>query len=78
MATTEMLVRPAPIRKGPPCTVGVLMSKLPEDERAGLQQMLDDCGWLGTDISREVAVLGYARIAGQTFNRHRRGACQCP
>jgi len=78
MATTEMLVPPPPLRKGPPCTVGLLLERLPESERVSLQQMLDDPMWRGTDIARSVVTPGYARIRGTTYSRHRRGECQCP
>ena len=78
MALAEMLVSPPPIPKGPPCTVGLLLSRLPESERVSLEQMLADKWWRGTDISRAIVARGYARILGGTISRHRRGECLCP
>lgn len=73
-----MLVPPPPIPKGPPCTVGLLMARLPEGEREALAEMLADPGWTGVDIAADIVLRGYARIKGGTVSRHRRGACECP
>jgi hypothetical protein len=73
-----MLVPPPPIPKGPPCTVGLLMERLPEAERDALAEMLADPVWTGVDIAAEIVVRGYTRIQGGTVSRHRRGACGCP
>jgi hypothetical protein len=64
------------IRKGPPCSVGLLLESLPDDEAAALNVLLDS-PMLGTDIAAHVYAEGYADIAGGTYSRHRRGACCC-
>jgi hypothetical protein len=74
MTATTLLIRRT--RKGPPCSVGLLLSLLDPDEAEALE------GWLrgpmeSVEIAERVMSEGYADIAGTTFARHRRGICLC-
>ena len=68
---------PPPRRQGLPCSVGTLLSALPDAERAALQAMLDNAGLfpasrLWVELDEEGLTVGK-----QTINRHRRGECRC-
>lgn len=74
MSQPTMLIRRT--RKGPPCSVGLLLGLLDPDEAEALE------GWMrgpmeSTEIAERVMSEGYADIAGTTFARHRRGGCLC-
>jgi len=73
---TALIVPPPSTRKGPPCTVCLLLSRLDAPERQALETMLTDKAWTGVDIADTIAAKGYAVIQGGTISRHRRGRCR--
>lgn len=70
-------VGPTRKRKGPPCTVGVLLQALPETEADALADMLADSAWQGTQIARLVTRETGVTVQGGIISRHRRGDCAC-
>lgn len=65
-------------RKGPSCSVGVLLSTLPESEARGLMAMLaPDSGWTGADMAAALRAELGIDFLGTTLSRHRRGDCRC-
>lgn len=74
MSQPAMLIRRSP--KGPPCSVGLLLNLMPQDEADTLEDWLRS-PMEATEIAERVLQEGYADIAGGTYARHRRGACLC-
>ena len=60
---------------GLPCSVGALLSGLPDDESAALQQMLTE-GWSQRQIFEALRDEGHV-VGQQTINRHRSRSCRC-
>ena len=76
MALKDRITQTAPKRAhGLPCSVGDLLDRLPDDERAALQHMLDN-GWSQNEIYDAVTAEGH-EVGRQTINRHRSRACRC-
>lgn len=76
MALADRIASAAPQRRhGLPCSVGDLLDRLPDDEAAALQHMLDN-GWSQNEIYAAVTAEGHG-IGRQTINRHRSRACRC-
>lgn len=61
-------------RKGPSCTVGVVLAA--HAEAAKIKTAIDDRSIPGTIISRALAETG-TKIGAEAIQRHRRGACSC-
>ena len=70
---------PTHTRKGPGCSVGLLLAQLPDSERAALLAMLADPDWNAEAIADRVSAEEdiHVTIQGQTIARHRRGRCSC-
>ena len=64
-----------PARRGSPCTVGVLLTELSDDDARELRGALAS-GMAHTSIMRALASEGHRFIAS-TIARHRRGECAC-
>lgn len=64
-------------RRGPRCSVNTLLRSLPDVESRALAAMLDDDGWLGSDIAKVIRSEVDVSISGTTVQRHRRGDCSC-
>lgn len=93
MSVTE-LARPAddfevppPARRGPACTVGVVLDggrppgstgdELPPGERERLVAMLDDTTIFGSQISELLREKRGLNVGDNAVARHRRGVCRC-
>ena len=61
--------------KGPTCTICTLMSGLPADDAAALQQAFNDFGFTSAAISRALKAEGH-EIHANTVIRHRKGECK--
>jgi len=74
---------PTPAKKGPTCTVGLILDVLPEGESEALVAMMDERDsigrrtWQGKDIAGLLAREHDIAVQGETINRHRRGGCIC-
>ncbi len=69
---------PPPTRKGPRCSVGVILDSLPDQDSQALQDALDARHrWTAEQIAELIRTEVKTRIMGQTVARHRRGACSC-
>lgn len=68
---------PTSTRRGPRCSVHTLLRSLPDVESRALATMLDDNGWLGSDIAKVIRSEVGVTISGTTIQRHRRGDCSC-
>jgi hypothetical protein len=64
------------IRKGPACSVQLLLADLDEDDRQVLTEALADTKIAGTAIARALLKEGH-RVGSHVLNRHRRGMCSC-
>ena len=59
-----------------PCTMGLLIDRLDDEDRAELATYLGDPAVTSTAISRALRKSGHA-LADCTVRRHRRGECAC-
>lgn len=69
-------IRRERIKKGPACTVSVLLTKLEKSDAADLQAALDDAGISATIIAKVLSERG-ERISVEALRRHRRKMCGC-
>ena len=65
-----------PRRKGPPCSISVILSELDKDDRTALVEALTNPLIAHTAIYRVLANNGF-RVNLNTVQRHRRGECRC-
>ena len=63
-------------RKGPPCSMGVILDALTDDERAQMLEAFDDKAITGAVIADVLSRHGH-KITGPTVIRHRQGRCAC-
>jgi hypothetical protein len=63
-------------RKGPPCSVGVLLSSMTKDDREALIAALADPSIESRTIWRVLIDEGH-EISDTPIGRHRNGVCQC-
>lgn len=63
-------------RKGPPCTISVILAELDKDDRTALVDALTDPLVAHTTIFRVLTDNGF-RVNLNTVQRHRRGECLC-
>lgn len=77
MALADKLANPpAGATTGLPCSIGALLDRLEDAERAALQTMLDDRSWSQTMIWETLKSEGYT-VGRQSVNRHRGNKCRC-
>ena len=60
-----------------PCTLGLALSKLTDEQRADVQEALDADDVRGEALSRLLKRIFSIDISARTVNRHRQNACQC-
>jgi len=72
----EALERETRTRKGPECTVGLLLAMMSKADRELLQRYLDDPTATHAGISRALRAEGH-QIKDATVSRHRAGECYC-
>lgn len=63
-------------RRGPNCSVAVVMKQMPKDILEKFQAAMDNHSAPGTEIAKAVQELGYL-VRADAIQRHRRGACRC-
>ena len=66
------------VRKGPPCSVGLLLAALDDEERSALIAALADGKRSKRQLSEAIRVAYKFEIQDHTLNRHRRQQCKCP
>lgn len=71
-----------PVRRGPPCTVGMVLASLPLDDRHDLTVALGDKDAFGEYRHRGTKIAEALRkrnilLNAETIQRHRRGLCRC-
>jgi len=66
------------VRKGPPCSVGLLLAALDDEERSALTAALADQKRSKRQLSEAIRVAYKFEIQDHTLNRHRRQQCKCP
>lgn len=77
MALQDRLTNPPPPKiHGTPCSVGVLVAGLPEDEAQALHKMLYELDWTAPQVYEALTAEGHT-VARQSINRHRSGMCRC-
>ena len=64
-------------RRGPRCSVTVVLESMNDEDAADLRAALGDPTITGSVIARILRNRGH-RITEQSVTRHRRGACLCP
>lgn len=75
MSFTDALTKEqATYRKGPSCTVGIVLATSPESD--SIRAAIADEAIPGTVISRALGQTG-AKVKAEAVQRHRRGACGC-
>lgn len=68
----------APVKKGPTCTMGLLLATIDADDRATLLEWLNNPReYAGTRIAEELTAEFGQRIGAEAVQRHRRGRCLC-
>jgi hypothetical protein len=63
-------------KKGPPCSVGVIIEQLSPDDVAALNAALSDHAITGRAITAALTSEGH-KVRDHAVNRHRRGLCMC-
>lgn len=76
MSLAAALAAQPAARRGTPCTVGVVLDGLDQDDRAAAIQALADRTRTATSIAEALTSIGHP-VAKQTVQRHRRGECRC-
>lgn len=64
-------------KKGPSCSVGVLMSRMDESDRSTLTAWFDDEDKFSSDITDALNAEFDVSLSSYTVQRHRRGDCKC-
>ena len=76
MPLAEKFIQAKTPRKGPPCTVGLLLQFMTEDDKAALIAALADPSIESRTIWRVLVEEGH-EISDTPIARHRRGMCLC-
>lgn len=75
MSFTEALTKAQQeFRKGPVCTVAVVLAAHPEADK--IKAAISERAIPGTIIARALAESG-SKVGSEAIQRHRRGACSC-
>jgi hypothetical protein len=62
--------------KGPNCTIGIILTALPESEAATLRAAMGNPHAPSTHIARALEAMGHP-VKPFNIQRHRRGECRC-
>lgn len=63
-------------RKGPPCTVAVILEALNDKDAADLRTLLRDKSVFSSTIATVLERRGHL-VGDSSLQRHRRGKCEC-
>jgi len=76
MSLRDQIVAESYVKKGPTCSVKILLNDLDDEDRQALAEALDDEKIAGTAIERALLKEGH-RMPAHNIQRHRRGMCSC-
>lgn len=76
MALTDKFTRAKTARKGPPCTVGALLSFMTDEDRDAVNQAFNNPMVTSRTIWRVLVEEGH-EISDTPIARHRKGMCLC-
>jgi hypothetical protein len=76
MSLRDQIAAESCVKKGPTCSVLILLGELNDDDAEALREALADPKVPGTAIQRALLKEGH-RIGAYNIQRHRRGACTC-
>ena len=76
MSLAQRSKQPPPVKNGMPCSIGHILTALPDSEREALSGMLEDPAWAHEALWAALDAEGH-RVGRQTVGRHRRGQCSC-
>lgn len=76
MSLRDQIVAENHVKKGPTCSVKILLNDLDAEDRQALAEALEDEKIAGTAIERALLKEGH-RMAAHNIQRHRRGMCSC-
>lgn len=77
MSLTDRVAEgPAPVIHGSPCSVGIVLKRIPPAEAKALAEMLGDGSWTAGQIYDALLEEGHG-VGRQTIARHRAGKCRC-
>lgn len=77
MSLADTLTDAQKARRGPGCSLGLLLPLLDDRDRDGLLEALSSALVESTAIARSLQAHGHD-ISSQTVSRHRRHVCKCP
>lgn len=72
---TQLRTQPS-VRKGPPCTMSVILDDLQGNDKEALVAALNDTTVMHSTIYRVLTKNGFP-VSLNTVQRHRRGECRC-
>lgn len=64
-------------KKGPSCSVGVLVSRMEDDDKATLAEWFEDSNRFSSDITDALNAEFDVSLSSYTVQRHRRHDCKC-
>ena len=76
MSLRDQIIAETNIKKGPPCSVSLLLEDLNDEDRAAVIEAMADAKIPSTAIDRALLKEGY-RVGSHSLQRHRRGECAC-
>ena len=76
MSLRDQIHAESTVKKGPTCSVALLLADLDDEDRAALTDALADSKVPGTVIERALLKEGH-RMPAYNLQRHRRGMCSC-
>lgn len=78
MSLAEALAAgPTATRKGPRCSIGILMAGMSAADRAALNGAFSNAEWTSTAIRNLLEEHAGFKCSPHTVQRHRRGECTC-
>lgn len=76
MSLRDQIHAESVIKKGPTCSVLILLGELNKDDAEALREAMADAKVPGTSIARALLREGH-RMSANNIQRHRRGMCSC-
>ncbi|HEY7824551.1 MAG TPA: hypothetical protein VIG24_17045 [Acidimicrobiia bacterium] len=76
MSLRDQIAAETTIKKGPTCSVSLLLADLNDEDRKALSEAIADTKVPGTAIERALLKEGH-RMPAYNIQRHRRGMCSC-
>ena len=76
MSLRDQIAAQSTIKRGPTCSVSLLLADLNDEDREALTEAIADPKVPGTAIERALLKEGH-RMPAHNIQRHRRGMCSC-